>query len=383
MENKVFTNRVFTTVAIVVAVVLMILLVIYAVDALMLAFAGILLAVFFRGLADWLAERTGLGKSLSFAIVVLSLLIVSGVAIYFLERSVVAQVQELREQLPQSFNSLRSRLEQTDWGRTVLQQIPSTEQMTETVRNANLTTRATGFLSTTIGVFVNFFIFLVLGIFIALEPQTYVRGILVLVPQQRRERIRQVLDALGETLRWWLVGKFTSMLAIGILTWIGLSIIGVPLALTLGIITALLTFIPNIGPVVSLIPAALLALAQDPIKAVYVVILYIAVQIIESNLITPFIERRTVALPPALTVGVQLILSVFVGGLGLVLAAPLIAAGIVLVQMLYIEDILGEKVRAADEKNKDEFVGKKEATTGVEKIKGNLPPTEKNISKQI
>ncbi len=222
-----------------------------------------------------------------------------------------------------------------------------------------------------------------LGIFIALEPQTYVRGILVLVPQQRRERIRQVLDALGETLRWWLVGKFASMLAIGLLTWIGLSIIGVPLALTLGIITALLTFIPNVGPVVSLIPAALLALAQDPIKAVYVVALYVGVQIIESNLITPFIERRTVELPPALTVGVQLILSVFVGGLGLVLAAPLIAAGIVLVQMLYVEDILGEKVPAADERNKDRFVEKKEATAGVEKIKGNAPQTEKNISKQI
>lgn len=373
MENKSFTQKVFTTVGIVVAIVLAILLVIYAVDELLLAFAGILLAVFFRGLADWLAERTGLGRGLSFVAVILTLLIVFGVAIYFLEQSVVAQVQELREQLPESFNSLRGRLEQTDWGKTVLQQIPSTEQITETLRNANFTTRATGFLSTTFGVFINFFIFLVLGIFIAIEPETYVRGVLVLVPQARRERIRQVLDALGETLRWWLVGKFASMLAIGTLTWIGLSILDVPLALTLGIITALLTFIPNIGPVVSLIPAALLALAQDPIKAVYVVILYVGVQIIESNLITPFIERRTVELPPALTVGVQLILSVFVGSLGLVLAAPLIAAGIVLVQMLYIEDILGEKVRTADEKNKNEFVEKQEATVGVEKIKGNQP----------
>jgi predicted PurR-regulated permease PerM len=144
------------------------------------------------------------------------------------------------------------------------------------------------------------------------------------------------------------------MLAIGILTWIGLSILGVPLALTLGILTALLTFIPNIGPVLSVIPAALLAFSQDPIKAIYVVLLYIGVQVIESNLITPWIERQTIKLPPALTISMQLILSIFVGGLGLVLATPLVAAGIVLVQMLYIEDILGENLTTPDEKQEEE-----------------------------
>jgi predicted PurR-regulated permease PerM len=111
-----------------------------------------------------------------------------------------------------------------------------------------------------------------------------------------------------------------------------------------------LTFIPNIGPVLSVIPAALLALSQDPIKALYVVILYIIVQIIESNLITPMIERNTIKLPPALTITLQLILSVFVGGLGLVLATPLVAAGMVLVQMLYIEDVLGDDIETPDEK---------------------------------
>jgi predicted PurR-regulated permease PerM len=375
MLDKFFTQRTLTVVGIVTFVVLAILLVVYAVDALLLAFAAILLAIFFRGLSSWLSERTGLGSTLSFVIVVAALTLILGVSIYFLEQSVVEQVGELREQLPNSINNIRSRLEQISWGRALLQQIPPSADIYNSIQNSGLLSRASGFFSTTVGIFVNFFIFIVLGIFIAIEPETYVRGSLLLVPKSNRNRAREILDALGETLRWWLVGKFCSMFAVGVMTWIGLYFLGVPLALTLGIITALFTFIPNFGPVLGLLPAVLLALSQDPIKAVYVVILYIVVQAIESNLITPAIERRTVSLPPALTIAVQLILSVFVGGLGLVLATPLVAVGIVLVQMLYIEDILGERVRTPDEKNEtDEFVKKEESTIGVEKAKENDAP---------
>lgn len=371
MLEKIFTERTLTVVGIVAFVVLAILLVVYAVDALMLAFAAILLAIFFRGISDWLSKSTGLGPTISFILVVATLIVVLGVAGYFLEQSIVDQVDELRVQLPESINNLRDRLEQYNWGRAILRQIPPPAEFYNTIQNANLLSRAGGFFSSTIGVLVNFFIFIVLGIFIALEPQTYVRGALLLVPRSRRERAREILDALGETLRWWLVGKFGSMTAVGIMTWIGLHFLGVPLALTLAIITALFTFIPNFGPVLGLLPAALLALAQDPIKALYVVILYIAVQAIESNLITPAIERRTVSLPPALTIAVQLVLSVFVGGLGLILATPLVAGGIVLVQMLYIEDILGERVQTPDEKNPEQFVDREEATQGVKQAKAN------------
>ncbi|HZH33426.1 MAG TPA: AI-2E family transporter [Pyrinomonadaceae bacterium] len=351
MANPIFTQKILTTTAIVVFVVLAILLVVYAVDALLLVFAAILLAVFFRGMADWLSDHTGLGQRLSFAIVIITTLLTLGVSLYFLEQSIVEQVRELREQLPQSINSLRGRLEQTGWGRTILEQIPSTTQeVRDTAQNANLTTHATGILSSTVRFFGDFFVFLVLGIFLAVEPKTYIRGAVKLLPVSRRKRGGEVLNAIGETLRWWLVGKFGSMLAVGVLTYIGLWFLDIPLALTLSIITALLTFIPNIGPVLSVLPAALLALSQDPIKALYVVLLYIIVQIIESNLITPWIERETIELPPALTIIVQVVLSVFVGALGLVLATPLLAVGLVLVQMLYIEDVLGDNLDTPDEK---------------------------------
>ena len=144
------------------------------------------------------------------------------------------------------------------------------------------------------------------------------------------------------------------MIFIGLLTWIGLSIIGVPLALTLGLIAGLLSFIPNFGPIISALPALLLAFIDSPITAVYVLGLYIGVQLIESNIVTPLIERETVELPPALTIVFQLALAALVGGLGLVLATPLLAVIMVLVQMVYIEDVLDDRNVEVAKKGLDE-----------------------------
>ncbi len=133
------------------------------------------------------------------------------------------------------------------------------------------------------------------------------------------------------------------MLFIGVLTWIGLSVIGVPLALTLGLIAGLFSFVPNFGPILSAVPAILLAFVDSPTSALYVLILFVVVQLIESNLVTPLIERRTVELPPVLTIFAQLALTILVGAVGLILATPILAVVMVLVQTIYIQDVLGDK----------------------------------------
>ena len=140
------------------------------------------------------------------------------------------------------------------------------------------------------------------------------------------------------------------MLFIGVLTWIGLLIIGVPLALTLGLIAGLFSFVPNFGPILSAVPAILLAFIDSPTSALYVVILFVAVQLIESNLVTPMIERRTVELPPVLTIAPQLALTILVGAVGLILATPILAVVMVLLQTLYIQDVLGDKDVDVEEK---------------------------------
>lgn len=184
--------------------------------------------------------------------------------------------------------------------------------------------------------------FLFIGLFLAYDPQTYRNGLVRLIPIKKRKRAQEVLDEVTSTLRWWLVGKFFSMAIIGFFTTIGLWLLGVPLAITLGLIAAILTFVPNLGAILATLPAVLIAASQDLDKAFYVVILYIVIQTVESNVITPTIQEKTISLPPALTISAQLLMAILVGGLGLVLATPLTAMLVVLLRMLYIEDVLNE-----------------------------------------
>jgi predicted PurR-regulated permease PerM len=148
------------------------------------------------------------------------------------------------------------------------------------------------------------------------------------------------MDESGHLLQRWLVGKFFSMFAIGSLSIIGLSIIDVQPALALGLLAGILAFIPYIGPILSSVPAIILGFAKEPISGVYVIAVFFVVQIIESNLITPFIERRSVWLPPAFTIFMQVLFTILFGFLGVLLASPLAAVTLLFVKKLYVEDVL-------------------------------------------
>jgi predicted PurR-regulated permease PerM len=115
------------------------------------------------------------------------------------------------------------------------------------------------------------------------------------------------------------------------------------MALTLALFTALMTFIPNFGAIVSLIPPIMLALMDSPQKALYVLLFYLLLQVVEGNLVTPMIQRSAVQLPPALLITGQLLLAVLFGFWGLLLAAPIVAVTVVLVKELYLRDVLGDE----------------------------------------
>ena len=134
------------------------------------------------------------------------------------------------------------------------------------------------------------------------------------------------------------------------LTTASLWLIGLPVALGLGTIAAVLTFVPNIGPIISAIPAVLLGLMDGPLQAVYIAALYIAIQAVESYLITPLIQRRTVSLPPGLTLAAQVLFGSMFGGIGVALATPMTAAGLVAIKRFYVEDVLGD---ALDDRSPD------------------------------
>jgi predicted PurR-regulated permease PerM len=183
-------------------------------------------------------------------------------------------------------------------------------------------------------------IFLFLGLYLAIDPDVYRRGLLRLVPLPKRPRVQDILDEIGHILGRWLVGRIFSMLVVGGITMLGLWLLQVPLPLALGLLAALGELVPNFGPLLAFIPALLLAFTDNSSHALGVLGLYLAVQGLESYVLTPLVERRAVSLPPALTITAQVLLGLLAGGLGLVLAAPLTATAMILVQRLYVEDVL-------------------------------------------
>ena len=132
------------------------------------------------------------------------------------------------------------------------------------------------------------------------------------------------------------------MSIIGVCTGLGLWLLGVPLPLSLGVLAVLLTFVPNVGPIIAALPQTLLAMQMSTNTALYVIVFNIALQGAESYLITPMVQRYEVSLPPVLTISAQLLMGLIIGVIGVMMAAPLTIAVMLLVQMLYIHDYLGD-----------------------------------------
>lgn len=177
---------------------------------------------------------------------------------------------------------------------------------------------------------------LFVGLYVAFEPWTYRRGLVQLVFPKHREAASNHLAAIGDKMSWWLLGRLVSMLVIGVITGIGLWIIGIPLALSLGLLAGALAFIPYLGPILSAIPALLVGFTVGYAELMYVAILFVMVQFIESYLVTPYIQKKAVQIPPALLIIVQFWLSLIGGLLGLLLAGPITVLMMVIVNRVYI-----------------------------------------------
>jgi len=175
------------------------------------------------------------------------------------------------------------------------------------------------------------------------QPEPLIDGFVALFPAGRRQEVRRILRELYETVQRWFVGQLASMLLIGFLSTVALYLIGVPFALLLGIFSGLISFIPFVGPLISVIPPLLLALIGTPIDALWVVLAYAVIQTIESYLIQPLIMSRAVSLHPAVVMFALLIMGTIFGFVGVLLAVPLVAALAVLLRELWIErmDALG------------------------------------------
>lgn len=307
----------------------------------MLVLAGVLIAIFFRGIASLIHKKIKLNFNIALVlsvVLILGLLTLTG---FYMAPKISEQYKQLKEAVPQGYEKLKSNLRKSETGKLVLEQIQ--QPLNQSGGGNNIRGKVMTFFSTTFGVLGDIYIIFFLGIFFMAQPQVYKKGIIKLFPPDRRERTAEVLDQTGMTLQRWLLGKIMSMTIVAVLTIVGLNILGVPLAFTLGIIAGLLSFIPNFGPLIALVPAILIALLKEPQLALYVTLLYVGIQAVESNLLMPFIQKSMVKLPMAMVLIAQIALGIVAGGLALILAVPVVAILKVWIDMVYVEDILEKR----------------------------------------
>ncbi|WP_305720452.1 AI-2E family transporter [Bradyrhizobium sp.] len=310
-------------------------LLLVAPDVLLIVFAGVLLAVFLHGGGSWIATKVGIADGWGIGLFLLGIvfaLAAFGVAV---APAIAEQIDELTRRLPEAFEAFRDRIADFSWGPPLLDRLTPASFVSSEGRTA-----AVSAVSSTFGALGNLVIILFIGLYGALDPKVYTRGLTLLLAPSIRKNGEEVLRAAAATLRNWLSAQLLAMTLVGVLTGLGLWLAGVPLAFALGLIAGLLAFIPNIGPVIAVAPALLLAMPEGSTTLMIVLAIYLGVQALESYVVTPLIQQEKVSLPPALIIAVQLLFGVLFGILGLALATPIAAALMTIISLVYLRDYL-------------------------------------------
>jgi predicted PurR-regulated permease PerM len=315
-------------------------------DVLILIFAAVLVAVIFRILANPIGRRLGVPGGVALALAVFTVIALFASSMWLFGAEIIAQSSTLEQTIPGAWQQLLQRLEPVGFAEPLRQWMASVG-------------RGDGVVSNIGGIALSFgngladaLLVLFGGIYLAAQPDLYRRGVIKMIPPRGRGLAARALDDSWKALRLWLLGRLVSMVSVGFFTFIGLSIIGIPASLTLGLLSGILEFVPFLGPIIAAVPAVLLAMAVSPEAALWTIGLYLLVQQIEGNLLEPLVQQRAVTLPPAL-----LLFSLVIGGLlfgvpGILVAAPLLVVIYVMVKRLYIRTALhtrtpipGERVR--------------------------------------
>ncbi|GBF79653.1 AI-2E family transporter [Aphanothece sacrum] len=224
------------------------------------------------------------------------------------------------------------------------QALPTLENLTKQLQplSQQIISQSLSVFYTTLGIPLSILLLLVLSLMLLANPQPYRQGFIRLFPSFYRQRVDQILVQCDEALQGWLMAILCNMTIITILSFIGLSILGIPLSLAQALLAGIFTFIPNIGPALSVIPPIAIALLEAPWKSIAVLILYILIQQLESHLLTPLLMFRQASLLPAVTLLAQLFFATIFGVLGLLLALPLAVVGQVWFKEVLIKDILDQ-----------------------------------------
>ncbi len=302
---------------------------------LLLIIGGAIFAVFLDGGARLIGRWLPIARGWRLAIVILLGFGFIGWVGWFAGTTIAAQFETLRLVITDQF----SRLMEYAASLGLVPQGRAVNLGSELLGSVGRLTSAVG---SAIGAVGSLILMLVIGIFLAVEPRLYDRGIAWMLPLRHRERFYRIADQVGFTLRRLLFGRLVGMIFEGVFTWFMLAYVGqligvgpVPMAALLGLITGLLAFLPNIGAITSGLIMVAVGFSAGPEQGIWAIVVYFLVQNIDGYLVIPYIARRTVDLAPAMVLAMQLLMGALFGILGVLFADPILATlKVVLIELI-------------------------------------------------
>lgn len=326
----------FRSSLVVAAVVLIALLVWQLANVLLLIFAAILFAIILRSFAGLIDRLSGLGKPWPLVLAVLLFVLVAALFFFLLGSQIQSQISSLVSQLPQQISTLGDRL-----GIENLDQRLAARA--EQFSRNGLLEKVIGYTSSLLGALTSLLLVIAAGLYLARHPERYRKGFLDLVPKRFTQEAESTLSTIGHALQLWLLGQLFAMFVVGLLVTAGLFAIGMPSALALGFLAGVGEFVPIVGPLLSFIPALMLAFSEGGSMVYWVIGLYALVQVLESYLIMPLVQRKAVELPPVVTLFAIVAFGVLFGIPGILLGTPITVALFVAVKRLYVCNTLGKE----------------------------------------
>ncbi|MGV8959714.1 MAG: AI-2E family transporter [Stenotrophomonas sp.] len=314
-------------------------------DLVLVIFGAVVVAVLLHSLGALVTRYTRLSPGLALGVVLVLLATGFGLLMWLFGAQLAGEMESLKKTLPDAWVHFREWLDAGPAGPIAKQGI---DQLHASM--SGLAAKAGALAMSASGNLTDMALMLVGGIYLAAQPKLYRQGTLKLFPADRRALVGEAMDDSGHALRAWLGGQLLAMAVVGTLTGVGLWLLGVPVAFGLGLITALLDFVPIVGPILAAIPAVLLGFTVSPQVALGALLVFVAMQQLEGHVLQPLIQQRAVDLPPAL-----LLISLFgIGALfglpGVLLAAPMTVVIFVLVKRLYVKEALGTDTPIPGEK---------------------------------
>ncbi|RVV99504.1 AI-2E family transporter [Mesobaculum littorinae] len=304
-------------------------------QTLLLTFGAVIVANILLVGARPLSRITNLPHGVSVVASGLGLTLMVALALWFAAPSLLAQVTQLATDLPAAARTLDSSIGSA----FDLQSVMSPDMMKEmagrmTKWSAALAEGVTGLV-----------LILCVGLFFALTPDVYLKGLIRFFPQKRQDAAADALTCAGTGLRAWLLGQVVAMVAVGTGVTLGTWAIGLPSPLALGLFAGLLEFVPVVGPILGAIPAVLLAMTMSPGMVAWTLGLFLAIEQIESNFLLPMVEKSVAQVPPAVFLLSLVAVGTVFGIIGVILSAPLTVVACVLIDEVYVRPNNGEPHR--------------------------------------